>query len=829
MKYVELELVGYRRLRLANIERIKITPKEKLQLILGTNGSGKSSLLKEMSPLPAVSQNYNKTGKKRILIESKGSRYELISSFSPTQRHNFLKNGEELNLGGTASVQKELVRQEFNITQDIHELITGNIVFNGMGPAERRYWFTRLSDTSYNYALAVYQKLKEKHRDILGAIKLNQSRAVQEANKLLSEAQEKTLRDEIQEFRAILEQLLTLKSPTKYFRTDIEQQIILNEQKLSNTARQIMRERGKFLNHEGFHSTDDIDNAIIQFSSTTASLAYTIDMVSKEITTSQETIDALTRANINNFQEIDTKRTELTNQIEALKKRVGTECSFSDPMNSFQSIMSVQDTLVDILTELPPNDDKRFSRDNFTLAQTRSATLVKQIEICENKIVSYYAHKKTMEEARDKLPIECPACKYQWQLGYNPERFNEITTAITSFEKTQTDLQQQQKVNNEYLESARQYFTLYNAYANIAKAWPSLTPLWNYISEKELLLNDPKAIVYFIDRLKGSIQIQIQVSELYKQLTELNELKVATEKLGSDHIEKIKTRIAELNETLFKQNEQLRNTNVKIQRLKDYKVTVKLMRQWSEESEKLITDQTNNLELLVEETKQEMINNLIRHVQIELSKREQELSHVNVQKGLVENIKKQLKELDDEAYVLHAMVKELSPSEGLIAKGLLGFINNFVKQMNSFIRKVWLYPMEIVPCLPTEDNEVDLDYKFSLQVNDYEPIPDIKLASSAMSEIINLAFVIVAMKYLGLTDAPLVLDEFTKSFDAAHRSAANVVISNLILQSEFSQIFIVSHFADSYGSLTNADVTVLCSKNIVLPKNTTFNQHVVIN
>lgn len=46
MRYVELELAGYKRLHLANIAYIKITPQEKLQLLLGTNGSGKVLYLK---------------------------------------------------------------------------------------------------------------------------------------------------------------------------------------------------------------------------------------------------------------------------------------------------------------------------------------------------------------------------------------------------------------------------------------------------------------------------------------------------------------------------------------------------------------------------------------------------------------------------------------------------------------------------------------------------------------------------------------------------------------------------------------------------------------
>lgn len=829
MYYPELELVGYKRLRLANINRIVIAPQEKLQLILGTNGSGKSSLLKELSPLPASIQDYEKDGKKRIVIQANGHRYELTSVFSPSQRHSFLKDEEELNPGGTASVQKELVKKEFNITPDVHELMTGAVAFNKMGPGERRYWFTRLSDTSYSYALGVYQKLKEKHRDIMGAIKMNQSRAVQEANKLLSQDQEKMLRDEIQEYRQVLEQLLTIKTPSKHFKTDVETELQATEFALNNLARQIIRERGKFLNHEAFTSMEMIDDAILNYGSKTSSLAYTIDLIAKDIASNQETIDALNRSNINNFQEIDTKRQELLKEIDEIKIKLISDCIFEDPVNAFQSIMSIQDTLSDILTELPSNEDKRFSRDQYTHCQLQTNQLSNQITNLNEKLLILRAQKKAMDESKNEKPVECPSCHYQWQIGYTESTYNEIVQGIDTLEKQLLVVQATQKTNDEMFEAMKQYFALYRSFSDISKTWPNLAPLWNYISNNEMLLKNPRSILYFIDRVKGSLRLQIQLVDYSKQINELNELKCVTERLETNHIEKIKIKINDLNETLFKQNEELRFTNQAIQRLKSYKQTINSIEDTSIKISTLLESQSKLSSVLVEEIKQEAINTLIRHVQLELSKREQQLSQVDVQKTLVENIQKQLKELEEEAFVLNIMVKELSPTEGLIAKGLLGFINNFVKQMNSFIRKVWLYPMELIPCLPDNDSDVDLDYKFSLQVNNNDPIPDIKLASSAMAEVINLAFVIVAMKYLGLSNAPLMLDEFAARMDSAHRSSAFNAISNLINQSEFSQIYIVSHFEDCYGSLVNADITVLCSKNIVLPKNVLYNKHTVIN
>ena len=68
MKIISLCLVGYRRFALNNIRTFTINPSEPIQMILGTNGSGKSSLIKELTPLPADSADYSSDGSKTIKI-----------------------------------------------------------------------------------------------------------------------------------------------------------------------------------------------------------------------------------------------------------------------------------------------------------------------------------------------------------------------------------------------------------------------------------------------------------------------------------------------------------------------------------------------------------------------------------------------------------------------------------------------------------------------------------------------------------------------------------------------------------------------------------------
>ena len=111
MKIERLELVGYIRL-MPGVSRFVYTPSTTCQIILGTNGSGKSSILYELSPLPASKGEYIEGGFKRIEISHKGAHYVLESSFKHGNKHSFTRDGEDLNPGGTGAVQKELVKRE---------------------------------------------------------------------------------------------------------------------------------------------------------------------------------------------------------------------------------------------------------------------------------------------------------------------------------------------------------------------------------------------------------------------------------------------------------------------------------------------------------------------------------------------------------------------------------------------------------------------------------------------------------------------------------------------------------------------------------------------
>ena len=267
---------------------------------------------------------------------------------------------------------------------------------------------------------------------------------------------------------------------------------------------------------------------------------------------------------------------------------------------------------------------------------------------------------------------------------------------------------------------------------------------------------------------------------------------------------------------------------IKLSSYKRYKYNIILIDQHKAELANLLSSINHTYEDTCLSFKNNAINQIIRNIQLEQSKLEHMLSEITIQRALTDSLITQISLLEETSQGLKILVKELSPTEGLIARGMMGFISNYITQINNFIRKVWTYPLNLSTCNMEIGSDIDLDYKFGVCVHGKSVSPDVSRCSSGMKEIIDLGFRLVMMKHLKLDEYPIYLDEFSARFDAAHKKVAYMVIANLITQSNYSQLFIVSHSEDAYSSVSESELLVLCSANVILPQGSIYNKHVQI-
>ena len=162
--------------------------KNKLILLCGPNGSGKTSLLSEMHPF-ANSGNMDVRGDANLIIEGKDGYKEIhiqdkedkyiikhfymFSKKTKSVKSFIMKNGKELNENGNVKSFKECVNEHLGIDHELLKLMRlGSNVTSliNMKSTNRKNFATKLfSDIEvYN---GFYKKVSEEYRNIRAVLK----------------------------------------------------------------------------------------------------------------------------------------------------------------------------------------------------------------------------------------------------------------------------------------------------------------------------------------------------------------------------------------------------------------------------------------------------------------------------------------------------------------------------------------------------------------------------------------------------------------------------------------------------------------------------------
>lgn len=809
---------------LNNINHIKINPHTRAQAILGTNGSGKSSLLKELTPLPANSSDYGKDGSKIISITSHGHDYLLISDFSKANPHSFLKNMEELNKGGTITVQKELVRQEFGIRQEIHDLMTGLEKFTLMSPSRRREWFTELCETNYDYPLSVYGKFKERSRDTSGALKLAKKRLVVETTKLPHSKDIENIQLQIDD--VVREITLLYENKVDETRTPLtiekQQNIWISELQLITTrlfsVKGHFNKRQVFTEEELLYDLDQKKHEITQVNTK-------IEMLSKEHLKLKTALDEFEKTGQDSVIELKDKREGLVKQREELWGRRKLSLEPVEAVGALSALETMQEYLFSILVNMPENKERKLSSVNLNILQEKVFDLKTKLQSSEQRLLKLNHDKEHLEQLKAGGDIECPKCNHRWVIGYTQTNYDKLISVInqgTLFIVEQKNilaqLESDLKINVEYNNN-------YSEFARCVRSTPILKPFWDYLLEGEHIYKSPNNVMRLLELYKIDLDFEIQYKVITDEVTKIDQLIQIALKATSVDAGNVKTRIDSIETELGLLNrEKYLTNNQLVDRTQDYQKVVEIGK-LSEQIKQYQTQLEKGFNDSIRAVRNEVINSCLNQLQIDLAQKQSKLNDIRMQKGIVDDIEKNIEVLTQDDIALKLVIDTLSPTDGLIAEGLLGFIRNFIRKMNRLISKVWLYRMEVQDCSVSTEEGAELDYRFPVLVQTKDNIiPDVGKCSMGMQEIMNLAFRIVAMRYLGLSDYPIYLDELGSALDTEHKSQIVILIKYLIEQCSFSQIYLVSHDLLQYGAIGNIDTCVLCPANILIPGK--YNEHV---
>jgi len=810
--------------------KIKIDFSQPYQLILGKNGSGKSSLLEELSPLPAHQSNYSKGGYKIVVIEHRGKTYRLESRFGKDIKHFFITEDEEnLNEGGTVTVQRELVKQHFGITPEIHKLLSGLDPFTEMDTGKRREWFTKLSVADYTYAVTLYNRIKDSHRDTLGALKIAKNRLVAETNKTAKPEDIEKLEAEVVSINNELRLLYENKSIDHGDYNELLGAEATLSEKIEKIIAYIADTAASFAKTRLFTNIGEAEQMY-------ARLEEAQVILKTKIKEAVERIEEMRSEHRRAMSASATNVGDLQTRSEALKKLIASTLSsrvisipfdsgIADAKQRLDAFDQMHDGFLEYSSRLIADPDRTATSEvERALVEKMAARDLtsKMILDDERKVKDQILH---MEHQKDGGETECPKCAHRWIPGYSAKTYEDAKIKLSSIlaakEKIGTE------INSIRTEHNRVTAILFaqSEINRYMQAWPNFGPFWKYLSAKNVYRNDPQSIGSELQHLRHDLWLECEAREHEIHLEKISaELAIIANSDLQNTTQVIKKH-DELEDRISNLTQDLVAVQDKLKRYKFYIESWYGTQKALEEAVAICTEREKNVDETIHSIRQTIIEGCIKRHQITLGMKEKELNDIRMQAGIVRDLQRQIEGLTSKVEEFKAVLAALSPTEGLIAEGMLGFIKVFVAKMNHLIGKTWSYPLEVVPCGLNSEGSVDLDYKFPLiSEASNRPVPDVVVGSRGMKEIVNLVFRVVALQYLGLADVPLYLDEFASALDSSHRRSSVDLIKMMMTQMSFSQMFMVSHDFSQYGALSDVEVCALTEDNIVLPPK--YNEHV---
>lgn len=829
MRIPKLILCEFKRLLLRGIRYFELTPTTPIQVILGTNGSGKSSVIKELSPLPAEIDNYGTNGYKEIHIEHRGDFYILKSVFSGKKgSHSFVRNGEELNKGGTITVQRDLVKAYFNYTQEIHDLLTGITRFTNMAPLKRRHWITMFSNSDYDYAIKLYNRVAERYRDVSGTLRTLKRRLVLESEKVVDIKTQEKLESEIESIHRELSKLLELRIPldkspeecvSEYDR--IEDAILtLSDALIRNTLR---------IPKTSCTTIEEIDQEIAELHIQYRTAQQITESLAKEHGSVKESERILKQTNAQSQEQLSEKLKSLTEeQLKLLEHKNLFQNIHPGPAMALSALESISEALISHAQSLPINAEKYYSRETFNQNTLSLQSTEEQIAKLRDKIQSLSAEKKHQDIHRNTNETVCPKCSHQWRIGYNEATYERVCSELEVSAKILDELLQTKTKIEGVITNINDYFRTYKAITSIYDKWPILNDLWVVVADKTVILDNPGRIPNILLDYKANLTIDQQYLLLQKEIDRTKELMALASSVGNQDLDKITEKLSSLEAELQTKATIIEHCNKEIKKLRVHKnAMVEIETMQSELGKLLNSREAQHIETL-EAFRRSIFNSAIKHISSTLAKKESAMVELRGQRTIISDIEAQISMLIEDEEALKLLVQELSPKEGLIAEGLLGFMKVFTSQWNRLVLdKVFSYQFEVLPCKVDDSDSVELDYRFPVKIMG-NIIDDVSETSKGQMELIDLGFVVAGMKHLGLHDFPLILDEFGAHLDSQHRSNATNLVKSLIEHHQFTQLFMVNHYDSVYGAFTNAQLTVMCDGNIALPKDCVYNKHVVM-
>ena len=833
-------------------KHVEVNFDEPCTTIIGANGSGKSSMLRELSVFPSTRTDYQKNGYTEITLEHDGHIYELASHFeNATSPNSFKKDDVELNVGGTGDTQRDLIIEHFGYTPSIHELMSGNIHICSMTRAARKQLFSTSYPSDLSFVLDYHKKVCSNIRAFANQIKLLQSREGSLVAALIDPSEKKRLEDYRTSCLEITDRIdkvnLLLDNEIDRLRNDPVMHKPYHPEELDGLAYrfdQLRKEyiyelidpnRSKLLGEK----VDAINLNLLytQLNSELGHLEKNKEYIQNNLQEIRDELDKFTNLK---YASNDDKKSSITAEL----KVVDQEISLLDQDKSWQEIPLVaMDKLLDVV-ELEPEisnligqihpysgrilDQEQINKLNSEIYVAQNTLSSLKNEVTELDVQLQKANERLALLTKNSFPSDCTrGCNLRMTVESS---IRDVRNRIKDIDLRKSEIESHKKNAEEIIATNQKRLTEFNPVRPMLKSlWDIITD--NYLSEiafgedsfVECLNTNSYEIV---NRINKSVEASKKYYR-HKNLTDRKNELIRT--LGMMESVESTQMSAEMIEKIIDDRE--RKINAGIQQIDDIERNCEQITRNVDlitdvasvikKIEKLVEIAETNLNIKLIKTRIEFDQQMIREhtaIKNELNTRLREIERTlddqkRVNDVLATEIRPVMEDLKNKKLKWEFVESGLDPAKGLPCVYLVRFINRLMSTANNLIKEVWCHDMELV-YLNEED---DLDFTIQVMQNKSTIVKDISLCSKGEQAMIDLAMVLaIAIERGYLQKYPISLDEIDAGLTDSHRAKLTGLIDRLLSDGTVKQMFLVNHFAMQTG-LSHSSCVCLCSDGIILP------------
>lgn len=828
MKILEVHLEGYLRLKLNKVNSIKLNASELIQLIIGTNGSGKSSLLEQVNCWVANRNDFKVGGKKVVKMEHNNTLFETRQYFNKkNSSFEFIVDGVNINEGETGAVQKELIKMHFGLDGDLIDLFLGKTKFTRMNPTQRREILTKISGLDLTYAIGLHKRVASAGRDVAGAKKLLDKRMVNETANVWKDEDWEQWKSNQTRISDTLTSLMSFSRSNAGNFNEVNQRFKQQQERMRGLVNKYFDEYMSYENladkERNIFSGEDYRNELATVTGTKTGLVDSRATIMGELEELEKEV-----ADLRKLEDIDADKwskikTESEKELAILKdtdRRFLWTYGFDQSLyGSLNEVTGLMQNLLDGKTKVDyVASVERAEYDTTCITREENR---KSIVNAEALVQRMQRRIKDIEEAKNE---ECPKCKHVFIPGVSDKELAELKEKVIKgtnyLSEQRTLLEQQDKIIHEYeLTEANM-----RDFRNIVNGYMMFRGVWKEVIADEVLYNSPLNVLQYLDDALDDVKALSRIMELETTILEAerNLIKAGETSNVASRMESIGKREVALTSKLDSAVKALEELDKDRIYLQGKHKRADFVSRAENAIVTMLADYEKLSEERIEALRELRLQEDIQHHQQRLANINRTIQEQETQRGILKDLENQSEGMEESAELWKLLTTALSPTQGLIAEQLLGFMHKFTESLNGIIEKIWTHDLRVLPCKGSGDN---LDYKFPMVVDgDGAPVPDIGMGSTGQIDVIDFAFTLVAMSYLGMEDYPLYADELGSSFDEEHRENLQRFLKLLIDSSNCSQLWLISHAYAVQNSLGACETCVVDKSNITVPVR--YNEHV---